>query len=319
MKMKKTLALLLSGLMLVSLLVGCGAASKDMMAMDTETFAPMENGALADGIYDSLKREELDSDYEASTDEKPSVTQRKLIRKIYLDTETEDMDALLAAIDSKVNALGGYMESREVYTGSRYSSYDSRRHADLVIRIPKDKLDEFVAHVSKESNITSSNETSDDVTLTYVAVQSRMTALQKEEARLLELIDKAANLSELLELEKRLTEVRTDLENVTSQLLLYDNLVDFGTIEVSISEVQKLTPVQEPGFFNRIGTGFMESLKNLWTFLKELAIFLVVASPYLVTIAVVALVIVLIIRRSVRRKRAARSKKQPPFTTETKE
>ena len=317
MKMKKLIALLLTGLMLVSLLAGC-AASKDMVAMDTETFAPMENGALADGIYDSLSKDRLDTDYEDSSD-KGGVTERKLIRKIYLSTETEDMDALLAAIDGKVSALGGYMESREVYTGSRYASYDSRRHADLVIRIPKDKLDEFVAHVGKESNITSSNETSDDVTLTYVAVQSRMTALQKEEARLLELIDKAANLSELLELEKRLTELRTDLENVTSQLLLYDNLVDFGTIEISISEVQKLTPVQEPGFFNRIGSGFMESLRNLWTFLKELAIFLVVASPYLVTIGAVAFVIVLIIRLSIRRKRAAKSKKQPPFNTEVKE
>lgn len=317
MKMKKLIALLLTGLMLVSLLAGC-AASKDMVAMDTETFAPMENGALADGIYDSLNKDRLDTDYEDSSD-KGGVTERKLIRKIYLSTETEDMDTLLAAIDSKVSALGGYMESREVYTGSRYASYDSRRHADLVIRIPKDKLDEFVAHVGKESNITSSNETSDDVTLTYVAVQSRMTALQKEEARLLELIDKAANLSELLELEKRLTEVRTDLENVTSQLLLYDNLVDFGTIEISISEVQKLTPVQEPGFFNRIGSGFMESLRNLWTFLKELAIFLVVASPYLVTIGAVAFVTVLIIRLSIRRKRAAKSKKQPPFNTEVKE
>ncbi len=317
MKMKKLIALLLTGLMLVSLLAGC-AASKDMVAMDTETFAPMENGALADGIYDSLSRDRLDTDYEDSSD-KGGVAERKLIRKIYLSTETEDMDPLLAAIDSKVSALGGYMESREVYTGSRYASYDSRRHADLVIRIPKDKLDEFVAHVGKESNITSSNETSDDVTLTYVAVQSRMTALQKEEARLLELIDKAANLSELLELEKRLTEVRTDLENVTSQLLLYDNLVDFGTIEISISEVQKLTPVQEPGFFNRIGSGFMESLRNLWTFLKELAIFLVVASPYLVTIGAVAFVTVLIIRLSIRRKRAAKSKKQPPFNTEVKE
>lgn len=317
MKMKKLIALLLTGLMLVSLLAGC-AASKDMVAMDTETFAPMENGALADGIYDSLSKDRLDTDYEDSSD-KGGVTERKLIRKIYLSTETEDMDPLLAAIDSKVSALGGYMESREVYTGSRYASYDSRRHADLVIRIPKDKLDEFVAHVGKESNITSSNETSDDVTLTYVAVQSRMTALQKEEARLLELIDKAANLSELLELEKRLTEVRTDLENVTSQLLLYDNLVDFGTIEISISEVQKLTPVQEPGFFNRIGSGFMESLRNLWTFLKELAIFLVVASPYLVTIGAAAFVTVLIIRLSIRRKRAAKSKKQPPFNTEVKE
>ena len=317
MKMKKLIALLLTGLMLVSLLAGC-AASKDMVAMDTETFAPMENGALADGIYDSLKREELDSDYEASTDEKPSVTQRKLIRKIYLSTETEDMDPLLAAIDSKVSALGGYMESREVYTGSRYASYDSRRHADLVIRIPKDKLDEFVAHVGKESNITSSNETSDDVTLTYVAVQSRMTALQKEEARLLELIDKAANLSELLELEKRLTEVRTDLENVTSQLLLYDNLVDYGTVHISIQEVQKLTPTVEPGFWTRLTNSFTDSVCELWSFLKELTIFTVAAAPWLLTLTAPFIVVLLIVLLIVRKNRKTKVKKESPFKTDDK-
>jgi Flp pilus assembly protein TadB len=176
-----------------------------------------------------------------------------------------------------------------------------------------------VTHVGSESNVTSTNETSDDVTLSYVATQSRMTALQKEEARLLELIDKAANLTDLLELEKRLTQVRTELENVTSQLLLYDNLVDFGTVNVNVREVQKLTPVEEPGFWQRITTGFTESLENLWIFLQELAIFLVVASPYLVTIGAVAFVTVLIIRLSIRRKRAAKSKKQPPFNTEVKE
>ena len=155
------------------------------------------------------------------------------------------------------------MENREVYTGSRYSSYRSDRNANLTVRIPKDKLDEFVSHVENESNVTSSNETSDDVTLSYVATQSQMTALQKEEERLLALIDKAANLTELLELEKRLTEVRTELENVTSQLLLYDNLVDYGTVDISISEVQTLTPVEEPGFWTRITTGFMESLHKM--------------------------------------------------------
>ena len=134
--------------------------------------------------------------------------------------------------------------------------------------------------------------------------------------RLLELIDKAANLSELLELEKRLTEVRTELENVTSQLLLYDNLVDYGTVDISISEVQTLTPVEEPGFWTRITTGFMESLHNLWDFMKELAIFLVVALPYLVPFAVIALVIVLIIRHSIRKRRKAQEKRQPPFKTE---
>lgn len=314
MNTKKQIALLLTALMLISLLAGCSAASKSE-AMDyyAPEEAPMENGALADGIYDYGSN---DMEYESSTNKAPAVTQRKLIRKITLNTETENMDALLAAIDSKVAALGGYMENRQVYTGSRYSSYTSSRNADLTIRIPKDKLDEFVTHVGSESNVTSTNETSDDVTLSYVATQSRMTALQKEEARLLELIDKAANLTELLELENRLTQVRTDLENVTSQLLLYDNLVDYGTVNISIREVQKLTPVEEPGFWTRISTGFMDSLRNLWNFLKEFAIFLVVALPYLVPFAVIALVIVLIIRHSIRKRRKAQEKRQPPFKTE---
>lgn len=309
MNIKKLIALLLTVLMLASVLAGCAGAAKDAAMHDFAVGeAPMENGAydaLADGIYDS-----------ATADRAPAVTDRKLIRKISLNTETEDMDALLFAIDSKVSALGGYMEKREVYTGSRYSSYTAVRRASLTVRIPKDKLDEFVAHVGNESNVTSSNESSDDVTLSYVAVQSRMTALQKEEERLLALIDEAANLTELLELEKRLTEVRTELENVTSQLLLYDNLVDYGTIDLSIQEVQKLTPVEEPGFWTRMTTGFMESLRNLWSFLKELAIFLVVAFPYMIPFAVIALVIVLIIRLSIRKRRKNKAKRQPPFNTE---
>ena len=315
--MKKLIALLLTALMLVSLLAGCGATSKDAVME-----APMENGAYTEGIYDSIggNKGQYTGDYDASADQSAPVTDRKLIRRISMNTETENMDTLLAAIDSKVAALGGYMENREIYTGSRYSSYTATRRANLTVRIPKDKLDEFVTHVGTESNVTSSTETSDDVTLTYVAVQSRMTALQKEEARLLELIDKAANLSELLELEKRLTEVRTELENVTSQLLLYDNLVDYGTITINISEVQKLTPVAEPTFWTRISTGFMESLRNLWNFLKELAIFLIVALPYLIPMAAVAFGIVLIIRLSIRKRRKrAESKKELPFKTEETE
>lgn len=312
MNRKKLTAVFLATLLLVSLLAGCAGAESMDAAMD---YAVMESPTIAqeyknaaNGIYDS-----------ADLTDTEAVTDRKLIRKINLETETEDMDALLSAVDDKVAALGGYMENREVYTGSAYSSNRTSRRANLTIRIPKDRLDEFVDHVENASNVTSCNESSDDVTLSYVATQSRMTALQKEEARLLALIDEAANLTELLELEKRLTEVRTELENVTSQLLLYDNLVDYGTVTVSIREVQKLTPVEEPGFWQRISSGFMESLQNLWTFLKELAIFLVVSIPYLLPLAVIAIVIVLIIKLSIRKRRKAKAKRQPPFQTENKE
>lgn len=312
MKMKKLTALLMSALLLVGILAGCAAKSMDYAYNSGAAPEAAEDRdyILSDGIYDSADAAVVEK---AESSSKP-VTEQKLIRKIDLETETENLDALLSALDAKVNALGGYIENRNVYTGSRYTSYRASRWANLTVRIPKDQLDAFVAHVESESNVTSSNESADDVTLSYVATQSRMTALEKEEARLLELIDKAANLTELLELEKRLTEVRTELENVTSQLRLYDNLVDYGTIDISIQEVQTLTPVEEPSFWQRITTGFMESLQNLWTFLKELAIFLIVALPYLVPLALLVTVLVLIIRRAIRKRKMA--KWQPPLPKE---
>lgn len=333
MKIKKFVALALAALLLLTV-AGCGAkssmnTSQSYDAMESpmaggyrDNGMVMEDAALDYGMADSTDKEMEMSKEESSGSSTTSTADtpyRKLIRKINLDAETEELDALLFAINSKVSALGGYIEEREVYTGSHYASYEPSRRAYMVIRVPADRLDEFVSHISETSNVISSNETSEDVTLTYVATQSRMTALQKEEARLLTLIDKAANLTELLELEKRLTEVRSDLEYVTSQLRMYDNLVDYGTVTVNISEVKKLTPVAEPGFWQRMGSGFMESLNNLWIFMKELAIFLVVASPYLIPLAAVIVVIVLIIRRSANKKKVKTTKRKPPFPTEDTE
>lgn len=284
MKRRNLFALLLALLMLTALLTACG---KSEMSMDyNAAVKPQEPG-----VYD---------DYENASQ---AVTDRKLIRRINMNAETRDLDALLSDINAKVTELGGYMENREVYSGSSYSGETRSRRASLTIRIPAEKLDGFVAHVEGSSNVTSTNESTEDVTLNYVATESRMKALQAEETRLLALIDEAANLSELLELEKRLTEVRTELEEVTSQLRLYDNLVDYGTVELSISEVRELTPTEKPGFWTRLGSGFVTAVKNMWVFCQEFVIFMISAIPYLLPFAIIGVGIFLIIRASIRRKR----------------
>lgn len=293
MKCKKLLALLLAALLLTASFAGCAAESKDSYAGGSSEAAP------GDGIYDS------------GSGTSNVVTDRKLIRRISLDAETEDMDTLLGSLDAKVAELGGYVESRSVRSGSNYASYKQNRYATLTIRIPAERLDEFVTHVGGISNVTSSSENTEDVTLNYVATESRMKALQAEEERLLALIDGAANLSELLELEKRLTEVRTELERVTSQLKLYDNLVDYGTVDLSISEVVQYTPTEEPTFWERISTGFTDSLKNLGVILTELVIFFVCALPYLIPLAVIGGIVLLIVKLVSKKKKGP----QPPQNT----
>jgi len=299
--MKKQFAILLSVLLLASMLFGCSANDKASMEMGNA--APMEDMAV-EGTLSST----------SGSTGAPKLENQKLVRKIYLDAETEEMDSLLKAIDEKIAALSGYVEAREVYNGSEYSGR-RYRYADITIRIPADQLDSFVAHVTENANITSTNETTDNITLSYVATQSRVTALETEQARLLELLAQAESMEDLLKIEKRLTEVRTELEEVASQLRLFDNMVNYGTVYLNISEVREYTVVDEPEtMWERMGTGFVNSVKNVVNILKELAIFFVTAIPYLMVPVLFVIVVLVVVRVWI----AAAKRKRKKNTEEVK-
>jgi len=298
---KRVWTILLAAVMLLSLLAGC-----------SERKATSNGYAAEDAYYGKVESESGLVTEDKNTAASTAVTQnRKLIRTVNLNAETEDMDTLLTRIDEKVTALEGYMENREVQSGSSYSSYRSR-YANLVIRIPVSRADEFVTHVSGVSNITSSTESNQDVTLTYISTESRVKALQTEETRLLELLAKAETMSDLLEIESRLTEVRYELENVTSQLRTYDNLVDYATVKLYIAEVQKLTPVEEETFWQRVSGGFVESLEDLRDGFEEMVVWILVKLPYLLLMAVLVAVVLV----AVKLKRKKRKNQKPQQTPE---
>ena len=288
MKAKKYLAALLAMLLLATVLAGCGA--------DTEL---SEAGSAANSggqLYDNAESEDtLVKTGETSQTTTP--VNQKLIRTIYLEAETEDMDALLSSVDARIAALGGYVESRKVNNGRKGSG--TSRTATLTIRIPAEFLDQFVDQVRESSNIISHTESAEDVTLAYSDTQSRITALETEEARLLELLAMAETLEDVLTLEEKLTDVRTQLETARARLRVYDNLVDYGTIHLSIEEVEVYTEEveEEPEktVWQRMGDGFNTSAKLLGTILTELLIFLVALLPLLLPLAVIAGVVLLIL------------------------
>lgn len=298
MKMKRYLTLLLAVMLITALFAGCAANSA----------APNYGGSMDYGDMESAKPN-TDGSLGSSTVLDPGVADdRKLIRTVDLTTETEDMDALLTQISSRITELEGYVENREVHSGSAYEKYRSRS-ATLTVRIPAKNLDAFVSHVDGASHIISSAETAEDVTLQYVATESHLKVLQAEEERLLKFLGEAKDVFEMLEIEKRLTEVRAELESVTSQLNTYKNLVSYGTVHLRITEVRQYTEVEkeDPTLWQRMSTGFMDSAKDLGEILENLLIFAVSAVPYLAIPAVIA-VVVLIICRTVIKKQ----KKNPP-------
>lgn len=293
MKKKNLLSLMMAVLLLLSL-TACGGSSKATMENAAADRAPamMENGMLTT---------------DSSASGAVALPQdRKLIRTISMSAETEELETLLTSMEEKIAELGGYVESREVYNGSAYATR-RYRHADLIIRIPADKVDGFVEHVSGVSNVVSSNENIEDVTLTYVDTESRVKALETERDRLLELMEQAQNMSELLEIESRLTDVRYQLESVASQLKTLENQVSYATVHLNISEVQEYTPVAEKTTWQRIAEGFVDSLEGIWEGAVELFVWLLANSPYLVIFGGIGFGFVTLLRkRKIRVKKAPR-------------
>ena len=286
--MKKWIALILSCLVVASLLWGCGASAGDRA----------ENAAASGNtVRDEAEKGDLQYTADSSTGEQTQETNQKLVRKVWLEAETETMDEFLAALDSKIGEYSGYVESREVYNGSEYSGRRSR-YATLTIRIPASKLDAFISGVKEGANIVSVNETVDNITLSYADTDSRRLALETEQTRLLELLAKAETMDDILKIEERLTEVRTELEEVTSRLRVYDNMVDYGTVNLTLTEVREYTVVEEPEtVWDRIGEGFMESLETIGDFFVELFVFLVVASPFLVPLAAAIVILLIVLKK----------------------
>jgi hypothetical protein len=242
---------------------------------------------------------------------------RKLIRNIHIEAETEELTVLTDALTARIAALGGYVESKNLRNGSAYSGY-VRRTLSMTVRIPAEKADEFVAQVSENSNIVSSSESIDDVTLQYVDTESHVKALETEQERLLALLEKADTLKDVLTLEERLTDVRYELERYASYLRTLDNQVTYATIHLSVTEVKEYTPIieEEPTVWQRISQGFTRSLKNIGEGFTDFFVWFTVNSPYILIWAVIAAVVILLLRKRGHLKPRMRKHKAPKEPTE---
>lgn len=303
-KKYRAMALGLAGILLLAV-AGCGGGksmSNEMAAgapaMDTAA-SMTEEAAAAEDNYDAGGAAS-----ESGID--PVVNNgRKLIKTVRLEMQTKEFDALLDGVRKKIQETGGYIENSSVW-GNSYN-YSSTRSSELTARIPAERLDEFVEVISGLGNVTYKSEGVEDVTLQYVDVESHQKALETEQERLLELLEKADNLEDLLTIESRLSEVRYELESYGSQKRILDNQIDYSTVYMTITEVERITEVGEKSFFEEISDRFGTNLYNVGRGLREFVISLIGALPILAVWAVFIGVIVLVIRKIFYRKKGEKT------------
>lgn len=332
---------LTAAILSLSLLCGCGAKSQAVneayMVAETAAASMSMAGAAADyarempmaepayeeeegysngvsgaGQPAAAPTEEELSGSNLSSDGQPAEETdhgRKLIRNVDVSLQTLEFDKVTDRIKQTVKTLGGYIENSGTYGGSYYGG--GRRSSNITARIPQEKLDYFLDTALADATVISMNENTEDITLRYSDLESKVEALNIEYDRLTELLTKADSIESVIALESRLSEVRYELESIRSSLKSYDNRVTYSTVYLYIEEVEIITPAKKATFGEKITTGFAEGTRDFVEGLEEFAVWFISNIFSLLLTAIIIFAVVKIGKkiRNTRKNRPAKEKK----------
>ena len=206
---------------------------------------------------------------------------RKIIYTAYLQLTADNPGSALEIIMEKTLALGGYV-------AASYTRNDDFgvNYSNATLKVPAPLLDELV-NAAETTGITNSYSlSSDDISLSYYDVQARLSNAKAEESQLLTILEECDTIEDLLAVREQLMRTRSDIESFQAQINLWDNLVDYATLELSIQRTER-TAVENEGslvqiwrasdVWKKITLGFQNSARFAVNAVGALGIFLAYA------------------------------------------
>lgn len=302
--MKKVLALIFATVLTAFLYCSCGNADNKYFSDSMESNYDDGYYGWADEAYDApmeVAAEEVNFSASAvaapeapkpstasGSSEIPENSDEKIIKNGNLSLETLEFDKFISELETSVSTLGGYVESNETYGSVGY------RYANYTVRVPSQSYSTFIKAVGDMGTVISMNESISNVTLTYIDIEARLSALTAERDSFQKLMDRAETIEEILQIQGYLTDVNYKIESYTSQLNSLKNKVSYSTVRLNISEVERVTPPAPKTVGERISTQLSENLYNISEGSKDFAVWFVSSLPYLAIYAVIIIIAVVI-------------------------
>ena len=342
MKMKRSLAFLLAALMCLSL---CACGRSGSMHSDSaqssykeaayEMSAPMAMNAAYDMAYEDAgfgmmnmaasKTTARGADSSASEVDAPEENPEKIIYSGDATIETTEFEKSIEALEKMISDAGGFVESSSVNGSNYYDSsrgYTSKRSASYTLRVPSEKFAVLMSSLSDIGNVPYTHTYTENVTAEYYDVQARLKALQAQETRLLEMMEIAETVEDIITIEDKLTDVRYRIDSFQSSLNNWDRRVAYSSLSITVKEVQVYTPatVTKISYGEELVRAFTDALQNAGQFFKDLLVFLVSSIPTLVILAVLFFIFRPLLKklhRKAKARREARAEKKAAKKAQT--
>lgn len=194
--------------------------------------------------------------------------ERKLIKEGSIEYKVDNLSQAKSRLLKATEKWKGYVGSESAYNTSE------RNSTTFIIRVPAANFDSLLTSATTGiEHFDRKDITVKDVTEEYVDVEARLKTKKDLEMRYMELLKKANTVTEMLEIEREMGNLRADIESIEGRLNVMKNQVAFSTLTVTIYET-----VSAPSFFgDRIGSGFVSG----WNYLLDFMVFLVNLWPFL--------------------------------------
>lgn len=251
------------------LLAGCGV-DKARVAES----APMP---AADAMAGEAAPAPTEAPARAAGDTQPvALKSRKIVYTGQLNVECDQLEPTIEQARGIVEQAGGYISNLDQSGGAL------SREATLTFRIPAEKFDATMNALAKLGDVRQRSFSSSDVTDQWVDLDARVRNLKLEEQRLLAILAKAGDVSDLLEVERELARVRGEAEQIEGQLRRLNDQVALSTIELGLSlPPDKDATVESDSWLKSVIADSAASFVILGKGLIALAIRLLFLSPFI--------------------------------------
>lgn len=215
--MKKLIAVLFT-LVLGFAMIGCAADSgdnyvPDMGGKDEGVQTETSNNVVVDG-------------------------NRKVIYEVSYSIHGEDALDIKNQVNNKVIEIEGYTSS----------SKDTTSSAEVVYKIPTDKLNAFLDYIDSFDGIGSKQITSSDITSSYAYTEAKIQTLMASREAYVKILE-TENLTrtEIMQINDKIASIDTELLQISNEKASYDNKLNYSKVTINYYVSEKAP--KQPTFF----------------------------------------------------------------------
>ncbi len=229
-------------------------------------------------------------DTAGTADQAENAVETIVLRSASRSIRSASYDSDIQWLNDLVSEYGAYFEERSETAAPEDGA--AGRTSSMVVRVPSDRLDDFLMELDQLGETLARSESAEDVTGRYMDTQSRQQALLAQKQKLEEMLAESKSVEELIAIDDKLTEVIASLEALEGDLRRWESQQKYSRVTLMLTEKLKAPATAEASLGDRMKTGFSDSVVWLKDFGQDALVTLVSAMPKLVVwIPALALVI----------------------------